>query len=191
MAPGPREASVIPLTIMLVVICGTLSGSTLPLIFKRIGWDPALMSNPFVAGIIDILGIVIYMTIAQIVLSGSANPQGKMQSSVQLQEVEQAFQSPQDVEACKFQEEAKIAGKSYQLTGVRLNKTTFLAVVSDESVKEEFPKGSVVETSEALVPQLIDSAYRLKQEKKHTDNSSVRYDHAADQSSEEKLNDVK
>jgi magnesium transporter len=51
-----------------VVICGTLSGSTLPLIFKRIGWDPALMSNPFVAGIIDILGIVIYMTMAKLVL---------------------------------------------------------------------------------------------------------------------------
>jgi magnesium transporter len=68
MAPGPREASVIPLTIILVVICGTLSGSTLPLIFKRIGWDPALMSNPFVAGIIDILGIVIYMTMAKLVL---------------------------------------------------------------------------------------------------------------------------
>ena len=41
-------------TLLLVVICGTLCGATLPLIFERLGWDPALMSSPFVAGIIDI-----------------------------------------------------------------------------------------------------------------------------------------
>jgi magnesium transporter len=55
---------VVPITLVLVVISGTLSGSVLPLIFERIGWDPAIMSNPFVAGIVDILGIVIYMTVA-------------------------------------------------------------------------------------------------------------------------------
>lgn len=55
---------VVPITLILVVISGTLSGSVLPLIFERIGWDPAIMSNPFVAGIVDILGIVIYMTVA-------------------------------------------------------------------------------------------------------------------------------
>ncbi|MEY4566424.1 MAG: hypothetical protein RLY14_1394 [Planctomycetota bacterium] len=68
MAPSYKDALVIPITIITVVICGTLSGSILPLIFKRIGWDPALMSNPFVAGIIDILGIVIYMSVARMLL---------------------------------------------------------------------------------------------------------------------------
>jgi len=68
MAPSYKDALVIPITILTVVICGTLSGSILPLIFKRIGWDPALMSNPFVAGIIDILGIVIYMSVARMLL---------------------------------------------------------------------------------------------------------------------------
>jgi magnesium transporter len=68
MAPSYKDALVIPITILTVVICGTLSGSILPLIFKRIGWDPALMSNPFVAGIIDILGIVIYMSVAKMLL---------------------------------------------------------------------------------------------------------------------------
>lgn len=68
MAPSYKDALVIPITILTVVICGTLSGSVLPLIFKRIGWDPALMSNPFVAGIIDILGIVIYMSVARMLL---------------------------------------------------------------------------------------------------------------------------
>jgi len=64
MTPGLLPALVIPITITLVVVCGTLCGSMLPLLFKQIGWDPALMSNPFVAGIIDILGILIYMNVA-------------------------------------------------------------------------------------------------------------------------------
>ena len=63
-APGATEAAVIPITILLVVIAGTLSGSLLPLLFSRLGWDPAMMSSPFVAGIIDVLGIVIYMKVA-------------------------------------------------------------------------------------------------------------------------------
>lgn len=66
------SAAVLALTLLLVVICGTILGASLPLLFKRIGLDPALMSNPFVAGIIDILGIVIYMSVAWMLLP----PQG-------------------------------------------------------------------------------------------------------------------
>lgn len=55
---------VVPLTLLLVVVCGTLTGSVLPLLFEKLGWDPAMMSNPFVAGIIDILGILIYVNVA-------------------------------------------------------------------------------------------------------------------------------
>ena len=58
------HAMVIPITILLVVLCGTLTGGMLPLLFRKLGLDPALMSSPFVAGIIDILGIVIYMNVA-------------------------------------------------------------------------------------------------------------------------------
>lgn len=61
-------ALVLPVTLLLVVVCGTLSGSLLPLLFRRLGWDPALMSSPFVAGLIDVLGIVIYMTVARALL---------------------------------------------------------------------------------------------------------------------------
>lgn len=68
LAPTAWAALIVPLTIFLVVICGTLSGSALPLLFQRIGWDPALMSNPLVAGINDILGIVVYVNIAHLVL---------------------------------------------------------------------------------------------------------------------------
>ncbi len=58
------EACVIPVTLLLVVFCGTMCGALLPLVFQRLGLDPALMSSPFVAGIIDIVGIVVYVNVA-------------------------------------------------------------------------------------------------------------------------------
>ncbi len=64
LAPSPTAALVIPITLMLVVLCGTMLGALLPLLFKKMGLDPALMSTPFVAGIIDIVGIVLYMNVA-------------------------------------------------------------------------------------------------------------------------------
>ncbi len=70
---GPEDwihALTVPITVMLVVLCGTLLGAMLPLIFERIGWDPALMSTPFIAGIIDVVGIVIYMTVATLLITG-------------------------------------------------------------------------------------------------------------------------
>ena len=66
--PSPVDKLVVPVTLMLVVTCSTLVGGALPLIFRRMGLDPALMSNPFVAGIIDITGIVIYMTVCILML---------------------------------------------------------------------------------------------------------------------------
>ncbi len=67
-APDGQSALTIPLTILLVICTGAISGGLLPLLFKRLGLDPALMSNPFVAGIVDILGIVIYINVARAVL---------------------------------------------------------------------------------------------------------------------------
>jgi len=61
---SPVTALVIPVTLLLVVTCGALCGSLLPLSFRRLGWDPALMSNPFVAGLNDMLGTFIYMNVA-------------------------------------------------------------------------------------------------------------------------------
>jgi magnesium transporter len=59
---------VIPFTILGVVMLGSLVGSILPLLFRSLGLDPALMSNPFVSAIVDIVGIVLYTTIALLVL---------------------------------------------------------------------------------------------------------------------------
>lgn len=69
LAPDPMAATVIPITLLLIVLAGTLLGAMLPLLFARIGLDPALMSSPFVAGIIDILGIVVYLNVAIAILS--------------------------------------------------------------------------------------------------------------------------
>jgi magnesium transporter len=54
---------------VLVVTSGTLVGSLLPLLFARLGCDPALMSAPFVTVIIDIVGIVVYMNVALLMLN--------------------------------------------------------------------------------------------------------------------------
>ena len=61
---APTAFLIIPLTLLAVVICGTLIGSVLPITFESIGWDPAIMSTPLVAGIVDIIGIVIYVNLA-------------------------------------------------------------------------------------------------------------------------------
>lgn len=62
------ESAVVAATIGMVVTMGTLTGSMLPLVFKRIGMDPAIMSNPLIAALSDMLGVVIYYTIAALVL---------------------------------------------------------------------------------------------------------------------------
>lgn len=53
-----------------VVLWGTLSGSMLPLILKRLGADPAVSSAPFVATLVDVTGLVIYFSVAYIFLKG-------------------------------------------------------------------------------------------------------------------------
>ncbi len=68
-APTPAEALVIPATIFSVVLIGSMIGSILPLIFRSLGLDPALMSNPFVSALVDVMGILVYMAIAAMVLT--------------------------------------------------------------------------------------------------------------------------
>jgi magnesium transporter len=58
-------ATVVATGVAVVVLCGNLVGATLPLALKRIGLDPALMSNPVVASLVDVTGIVAYFAIAQ------------------------------------------------------------------------------------------------------------------------------
>ena len=53
-----------------IVVAGTTSGSLLPLLMKRLGFDPAASSAPFVATFSDVTGTVIYFTIASLILAG-------------------------------------------------------------------------------------------------------------------------
>ena len=53
-----------------VVLWGTLCGSMLPIILKRLGADPAVSSAPFVATLVDVTGLVIYFTVAFFTLGG-------------------------------------------------------------------------------------------------------------------------
>jgi magnesium transporter len=54
-----------------IVMWGTLSGSMLPLLLKRCGLDPATSSAPFVATMVDVTGLVIYFSVALLVLRGA------------------------------------------------------------------------------------------------------------------------
>jgi magnesium transporter len=54
-----------------VVLWGTISGSMLPLILRRLGFDPASASAPFVATLVDVTGLVIYFTMASVILYGT------------------------------------------------------------------------------------------------------------------------
>jgi magnesium transporter len=54
-----------------IVLWGTLSGSMLPLLLKRLGLDPATSSAPFVATLVDVTGLVIYFTVALVILHGT------------------------------------------------------------------------------------------------------------------------
>lgn len=54
-----------------IVMFGSLTGSMLPFILQRIGFDPASASAPFVATLVDVTGLVIYFTVASIILRGT------------------------------------------------------------------------------------------------------------------------
>jgi magnesium transporter len=54
-----------------VVLWGSLSGSMLPFLLRRVGADPATSSAPFVATLVDVTGLVIYFSIALLILRGS------------------------------------------------------------------------------------------------------------------------
>jgi magnesium transporter len=63
-----KVATVLVLALVAVTTCGSLVGSLLPLLFLRLGIDPAYSSGPSVASIIDVVGIGIYLSIAAAIL---------------------------------------------------------------------------------------------------------------------------
>jgi magnesium transporter len=61
-------AITVAISLVGVVLWGTLSGSLLPLLLRRLGFDPATSSAPFVATLVDVTGLVIYFSVALVVL---------------------------------------------------------------------------------------------------------------------------
>ncbi len=64
-------AFTVGLSLIGIVLWGTLSGSMIPMILKRIKIDPATSSAPFVATLVDVTGLIIYFSIAAVILSGT------------------------------------------------------------------------------------------------------------------------
>jgi magnesium transporter len=71
---GPHPfliALTVAISLVGIVLWGTLTGSLLPLLMRRLGFDPAASSAPFVATLVDVTGLVIYFSVALVVLRGT------------------------------------------------------------------------------------------------------------------------
>lgn len=62
-----RIACAVSVSVLAVVTVGTLVGSLLPLAIKRLGFDPAVSSTPFIASLVDVLGLLVYFSVARLV----------------------------------------------------------------------------------------------------------------------------
>jgi magnesium transporter len=71
---GPHHilvAATVASALVGVVTFGSLAGSMLPFVLRRLGFDPASASAPFVATLVDVTGLVIYFSIAFVILRGT------------------------------------------------------------------------------------------------------------------------
>lgn len=66
----PLVALTVGVALVGVVTFGSLAGSMLPFVIRRLGFDPASASAPFVATLVDVTGLVIYFSIAFVMLRG-------------------------------------------------------------------------------------------------------------------------
>lgn len=60
----------VSVSLMIIVLWGTLSGSLIPFILRKAKLDPATASAPFVATMVDVTGLIIYFSISAMFLSG-------------------------------------------------------------------------------------------------------------------------
>ncbi len=71
---GPHAqllAVTVGLSLVGIVMWGSVSGSILPFILKRAGFDPASASTPFVATLVDVTGVILYFSVASMILKGT------------------------------------------------------------------------------------------------------------------------
>src|SRR5213082_421944 len=67
----PLVALTVGIALVGVLLWGTLSGSMLPFLLRRVGADPATSSAPFVATLVDVTGLIIYFSIALVIMRGA------------------------------------------------------------------------------------------------------------------------
>src|SRR6266568_4854761 len=67
----PLVAMTVGIALVGVVLWGSLSGSLLPFVLRRVGADPATSSAPFVATLVDVTGLIIYFSIALLIMRGA------------------------------------------------------------------------------------------------------------------------
>ena len=106
--------------VAMICLCGTIVGSLLPLLFKRINIDPAVASSPFVATFVDVSGIIIYFTIAQFWLLSSPPPLAPMVSlpavSIELSLDEPTLENRRAVSEMCYQQLSRAPGCRYFYT---------------------------------------------------------------------------
>lgn len=71
---GLTISMVVGLSLLGVVLVGTVVGAVLPLGLKRVGLDPAVSSSPFIATLVDVCGIMIYFTVAKALFALAGQP---------------------------------------------------------------------------------------------------------------------
>lgn len=67
----PLLSLTVGLALVGIVLWGTLAGSMLPILLRRLGLDPATSSAPFVATLVDVSGLIIYFSVASVILRGT------------------------------------------------------------------------------------------------------------------------
>jgi magnesium transporter len=71
---GPHHllvATTVATALLGVVTFGSLAGSMLPFVLRRLNFDPASASAPFVATLVDVTGLIIYFSVAFVILRGT------------------------------------------------------------------------------------------------------------------------
>jgi magnesium transporter len=71
-------ALTVALTLVGIVMTGCVVGAMLPIILRRLGMDPATSSTPFIASLVDVLGIIIFVHMAKIVMSAVLHSHGAL-----------------------------------------------------------------------------------------------------------------
>jgi magnesium transporter len=71
---GLPFATLVFATIVAIVVLGCIFGGMMPLLLHRLGVDPATSSTPFIASVVDVLGIVVYLSLARLLLGNLAVP---------------------------------------------------------------------------------------------------------------------